>query len=189
MKIIPPAALNLSHSRIIGRNETPSLQNTNTLQAILCIMTVLAILMTIGRFRIHWVKNKTFGWDDYLNAVALSFLLIFTIIWQIVIPIQYEAFLYSSGLIERPSEHYNVALVLKLGVVNIFMFFCITYSVKGSLLVLYWKIFNVSTKFRVAWWSVAVYTILSFLISVLSIFWNCGSPTNFLDPGKISICC
>jgi magnesium-transporting ATPase (P-type) len=147
-------------------------------------MTVTAILLTIGRFRIHWRKNRRFGWDDYFNAIALVFLLIFTITYQLYVPIEYNAQLYALGLSDRAPTNRDQILDMKLNVVNIVMFFSVIYSVKASFLALYWQIFEVSPRFRKAWWCVMVYTLLCYLVSFTAIFWNCGSPAKFLDPGE-----
>lgn len=149
-------------------------------------MTALAILVTIGRFRIHWVKSKTFGWDDYLNGIALIFLLVFTVTYQIYFPIDYQAQLYSLGLVDQPPKIQDVYLDMKIYIANAFMFFGVIYSVKASFLALYWKIFHISNKFRIAWWFVTVYTVLSFLLTFFSLFWQCGSLSDFGDPRKIN---
>ena len=53
------------------------------------------------------------------------------------------------------------------------------YLVKASFLALIWNIFRVSEGFRKAWWTVAIYTFLSFWPITLSEFWECGTPSNY----------
>ncbi|KAF2638105.1 hypothetical protein P280DRAFT_91111 [Massarina eburnea CBS 473.64] len=153
------------------------------LNAVAWIFTTLALLLTLGRFHIHWRKNRHFGWDDYFNGLALIFLLGFTITYQLFVPIEYNAELYALGLGGKRPTHQDVALDRKLNVANIVLFFCTIYAVKASFLALYWQMFEVSTKFRIAWILVSVYTVVSFLASFLAIFWNCGSPEHFLEDG------
>jgi hypothetical protein len=147
-------------------------------------MTAVDILLTIGRFRIHWVKNRRFGWDDYFNGIALVFLLGFIITYQLFLPIEYNAQLFYMGLSDHPPTDQDVVLDMKLNVANSALFFCVIYSVKASFLALYWQIFAVSKKFRVIWVLLGVYTVLCFLVSLLAYFWNCGRPHDVINQGK-----
>lgn len=51
------------------------------------------------------------------------------------------------------------------------------YLVKASFLALIWSIFKVSPRFQVAWWIIAIYTFLTFWVVLLSLLWQCGSPS------------
>jgi len=53
--------------------------------------------------------------------------------------------------------------------------------VKASFLALYWAIFEVSKKFRMAWWAVTAYTSVAFLATLLASFWNCTKPTHLTN--------
>ena len=160
--------------------------DTDEVEAVAWTFTVTALLLTIGRFGIHWRKTRKFGWDDYFNAIAVVFLFVLIVTYQLYVPIQYNAQLYALGLSNQAPTGRDVILYMKLDYANIIMFFCVIYSVKASFLALYWQIFEVSQSFRVAWWGITSYTIVSFLISLLAIFWKCGSPAHMLDTGKTS---
>ncbi|KAF2019510.1 hypothetical protein BU24DRAFT_386445 [Aaosphaeria arxii CBS 175.79] len=152
------------------------------LNAIAWCMTSLGMILTIGRFWIHWRKTRRIGWDDYFNGVALIFLLAYITTYQIYVPIDYQAQLYALGLSNEPPGPRDVMLTMKLNMANIALFFCVIYSVKASFLAMYWRIFEISKRFRVAWSLLTAYTALCFLVSFTSIFWKCGTPTNFLEP-------
>lgn len=145
--------------------------------------TSLAFLSTLGRFYIHWQKNKRWRWDDYLNGLALLFLLGFTVTYHLFAPVVYDAQMFMQGLGGKlPTEaEYNVDL--RINTANNFLFFSTIYTVKASFLALYWQIFEVSMRFRIAWILVSIYTAASFLASFLSVFWECVSPKHFLDAG------
>lgn len=147
-------------------------------------MTATNILLTAGRFRIHWRKHHRFDWDDYFNAIALLLLIVFNGIFTVAIPIEYNAALYAWGLSDREPTEQEEILNMRLITANMFLFFLIIYAVKASFLALYWQIFNISSGFRVAWKLVTVYTALSFLMSFLAVFWTCGSPRDFLDTSR-----
>ncbi|KAF2259940.1 hypothetical protein CC78DRAFT_585327 [Lojkania enalia] len=151
------------------------------LNAIAWTMTIVGILLTAGRFWIHWHKNRRFGWDDYLNGIAVLFLLVFTITFQIFMPIEYNAQLYAMGQSDHMPSGRDATLDFKLSLVNGLMVFCVIYSVKASFLALYWNIFEYSRRFRMAWGLTAIYTVLSFLASFLAMFWHCGSPRDSVN--------
>ena len=62
------------------------------------------------------------------------------------------------------------------------LFWITLYLVKASFLALMWCIFKVSAGFRKAWWTVAIYTFVTFWIIFLSRFWQCGSPSTYDNP-------
>jgi hypothetical protein len=54
---------------------------------------------------------------------------------------------------------------------------------------LYWQIFAISARFRIVWWLTAAYTTISFGITWLSIFWQCGNPSDLTNLGECSYTC
>jgi hypothetical protein len=150
-------------------------------------MTIGAGLLTVGRFIIHWRKNRKHGSDDYFNALALVFLLAFIILFEIYVPIEYNAILYSKGLSNRPPTQVEAVRDMKLNIAGIVLFFCTIYSVKASFLALYWQIFQISKRFRLAWFCLAVYTILSFVVSFITVFTRCGPANYFANLGKFQL--
>jgi hypothetical protein len=146
-------------------------------------MTVVDILLTTGRFVIHWRKVKRIRWEDIFNAIACVFLIGFTTTYQLYVPIEYNAELYSLGLSNHPPTHRHVDRDLRYQIANVLLFWLVIYSVKASFLALYWNIFEFSTRFRVAWGSLAAFTFLSFGITLVSVIWHCGPPQDFANYG------
>ncbi|KAF2732953.1 hypothetical protein EJ04DRAFT_440109 [Polyplosphaeria fusca] len=142
--------------------------------------TTIAILVTFARFYIRWTTRRRFQWDDLFHGFAIAFLITFTATWPTFGIHDYNSGLYALGLtqIEPPPRTPRED---RMNVANTLIFWCVIYSVKASFLALYWPIFEVSGRFRVAWRITASYTAISFVITLLWSFWLCGSPMNFLD--------
>lgn len=114
-------------------------------------------------------------WDDVFNGLALLSLLAFCSTYQIYGPSKYNVQLYEEG-INLKDTAYDFDKLKKFNDATIMIFWCVIHFVKASFLALYWMLFELSRKFRIAWWILAVYTTMSFLITLL---WGpalaCGS--------------
>lgn len=130
----------------------------------------------------HWMNLKKTRLDDIFNIAAVVFLLAFMITWQKYVPIELPVQLYAAGKIDTPpSVIYDPLDALKNDFANLVVFWCTIYSVKASFLALYWQIFEISRRFRIAWTALTVYVVLSCLITILSVFWHCGNPSTLID--------
>lgn len=81
-----------------------------------------------------------------------------------------------------PTDH-QLYIANLISIPNIVFFWVTIYCVKASFLSLYFVIFGVSKKFRMAWWAVAAYTFAAFLATFFAIFWSCGPPTKLTSVG------
>lgn len=141
-------------------------------------------LLTLGHFIICY-HTYHLSWDDMLNGLAVVFLLAYVGTWQAVGPYVYGLQLFSLGLSpEPPDVVLDSKTVTNYNIANTLLFWCVIYSVKASLLALYWRIFRVSVGFRRAWWLATAYTTLAFFITFLWGFWQCGAPKDFLNDGR-----
>lgn len=157
-------------------------------QAIAYIFSALAILLTSGRLVIRWRNTGRLWIDDYLNILAAILVVPFTVLCLLVFPSEYDAQLAFLGLGGKEPTIEEVEFTQRLTFVTLLLFWLIIYAVKGSFLALYWQIFAVSNRFRYVWWFTAGYTILSFCITWISIFWQCGSPSDLNNRGKWHRC-
>jgi hypothetical protein len=74
----------------------------------------------------------------------------------------------------------------KYNAANSIVFWVAIYAVKASFLALYWNIFEISTRFRLAWAISSVYVFTSFGMTIMWSFWICGEPLNFLKEGELA---
>jgi hypothetical protein len=146
--------------------------------------TATSVAFTLGRYLIRYYKRKRMGWDDILNGIAVLFLLSFLGTWQIIGPPLYQQQLYQQGVTSTEPPAIDSHTFLRVGIANSLLFWCTIYCVKASFLALYWILFNVSDRFRIAWWLVTVYTTAAFLTTFVMAFWKCGSPKDFLNERK-----
>ena len=150
-------------------------------------MTALACFFTIGRFAIHWHRRRRLAWDDFFNGVAMLFCLAFTATYHMFAPTEYNSQLAAMGIIpESEVKVGDPSLNARLNAANSLIFWCVIYTVKASFLALYWHIFEVSWKFRIAWAFAAVFTFISFTVTLMWGFWLCGIPKYFPDTQRKS---
>ena len=71
---------------------------------------------------------------------------------------------------------------LKYELAGDMLFWTTLYLVKATFLALIRNIFNVSERFRRAWWVVTIYTAISFWPIFLSELWQCGPPSDYATP-------
>ena len=150
-------------------------------------MTALAVGLTTGRFIIHWRKSRKIRCDDVFNAAAAILLVAYTTTYQLYVPSNYEAQLYNMGIIDKSPLGYDPVRTVKYTRANVLLFWLVIYAVKASFLALYWEIFHVSRRFRIAWMVLAVYTALSFFATWFSYLWRCGSPKDLVNLRRCSI--
>ena len=142
-------------------------------------LTSLALVLTCGRFWIRWKRVKQIGWDDILNGCALVALIVYMSLFAVYFPISLAAEQYLLKMTQsRPSDS-QLVYALELQLANTMFFWIAKYAVKASFLATYYYVFRISGNFRKAWWSVVVYTALTFLAIVFGTLWGCGSPSNY----------
>ncbi|KAF2111195.1 hypothetical protein BDV96DRAFT_582732 [Lophiotrema nucula] len=180
--LLPSGFLLCFTTSIADGSENMQTLSIEALTALLWGFTALDIILTAGRFVMHWRRLKKIRVDDVFNGIALVFLLVFMITWQRYVPVEYLAQLRAAGLRKGPLPPYDPIFSLKVDFANLLIFWCTLYAVKASFLALYWQIFAVSRRFRLAWTVVVIYVGLSFAISILAPFWHCGHPSTLMDP-------
>lgn len=144
----------------------------------------MSILLTAGRLGIRWRNTGKLWIDDYLNIFAAVLVVPFTVVCLIAFPIEYNAQLHFLGLGDVQPTIAEIQYTQRLTFVSLLLFWLIIYAVKASFLALYWQIFAVSQRFRSVWWGTAGYTMLSFAVTWISIFWQCGNPSDLNNLGE-----
>ena len=105
--------------------------------------------------------------------------------WQRIVPIALEYQYYEMGVSNKVPPSLDMQEVLIYNSANLVLFWCLKYAVKASFLALYWHIFELSRRFRIAWVLLTLYTTLSFLVTLMAIFWHCGTPDTFMSQGRL----
>ena len=132
-------------------------------KAIRWTFTAVAIVLTFGRFYIRWKYTRIY-WDDAFNALALVCMITTFALVDVQLEATDDATLY----------RYVLGLSMTL--------WTTLYLVKASFLALCWLIFRVSANFRKAWYFVAVYNFLTYMVILLWGVWQCGDPARYADP-------
>ena len=135
-------------------------------------MTSVAIVLTGGRVWIRWQRLKKLKWDDYLNVLAVLFLIAFMASLFIDLAVE----------LDPTASDEDVITSLKIDFANQLLFWTSLFLVKASFLATYYIVFSVSKAFKRAWWLLAVYIGVSYVAIMLSVLWDCGAPTSYDNP-------
>ena len=145
--------------------------------------TVAAIALTAGRYAIRGLMLRKLDWDDATHLLALVVLVAYVATYTAMFPINYTVEDWVTGNGEMPSVailelylHYELAVWL--------LFWVIIYLVKFSFLLFYRSIFGVSRIFQKAWWTVTVFTFLTFWACFFAMFWSCNTPSQLFIVGE-----
>ena len=129
------------------------------------VFTGAAIVLTAGRYAIRLkIVKQPLKADDYVHGLALVFLIAYVSTYSLEYP-----WIAGAGLGEQPSIirfiHIEVAVIL--------LFWIVVYLVKSAFLLLYRFLFGIDKTFMRIWWTVSVFTGVTFLMNFTSIFWVC----------------
>ena len=141
-----------------------------------------AVGLTIGRYAIRIRMLKGLRWDDLFHGLAVIALIAYLVVYTFEIPEAHSASLHVEGVDPDPSTA-EVEYLFRLKVASTILLWVVFYLIKLSFLMFYRQIFEISTSFRRAWWAVIAFTLLTFLIGFLAIFWMCGAPTELFHVG------
>ena len=109
------------------------------------------MITLFGRLYIRYHQFGRLQTDDIFNVLAVLSLLAFTAIGESM---------------NRMNLN-DLVLALRLQLATDILLWTTLYLVKFSFLALMWSIFRVSCPFRKAWWTVTIYSVITFLIIFL----------------------
>ncbi|TVY71495.1 Satratoxin biosynthesis SC1 cluster protein [Lachnellula suecica] len=162
------------------------------LTAITWVFTSAAVGLTIGRYVIRFRMLGKLLIDDWIHGLASIVMVGYMITYTIMFPLNYSVELFVAGKGDEPSvANFNRYFHLEIAVT--LLFWVIIYAVKLSFLFFYRSIFGVSTTFIRAWWFVMIFTVLTFWICFIFVFWACGTPSQLfvvescLSPSTLSL--
>lgn len=138
-------------------------------------MTIVAVIISIGRFLSKFLTCKRLHWDDFLHFLALLALIGFSCCYSEQKSI--------NNAIQKSQAHHseNKQLLQKLDVANAALLWTCFWLIKFSFLVLYRRLFNYSQEFIYkktflwCWWVVTVITALTFLLPIIGVIFGCDA--------------
>lgn len=139
--------------------------------------------MTGGRYAIRLKTIGTLKEDDYVHGLALLVLLAYVSTYTVMFPLNYSVEFWIAGLGEQPSDT-DLRKYFHLEVAVSLLFWVVIYLVKFVFLLFYRFLFGVSNGFMRAWWMVSAFTVVTFLINFLSVFWACEAPGSLFVLGE-----
>lgn len=147
------------------------------------MFTGTGILLTAGRYAIRQKTVQSLKADDYIHGLAQVLLIGYVSTYTVMFPLNYSVEFWVAGLGEEPSA-FDLRRYFHLEIAVSLLFWIIIYLVKFSFLALYRFLFGVSRNFMRAWWLVAGFTALTFLINFISVFWACEAPRRLFILGR-----
>lgn len=148
------------------------------------MFTGAGIVLTAGRYAIRLKTIKSFKADDYIHGVALVVLVAFVSTYTAMFPLNYSVEFWIAGLGEQPSES-DLRKYFHLEVAVSLLFWVVIYLVKLVFLLFYRFLFGVSKVFMRVWWVVCAFTVVTFLINFISVFWACEAPRYLFILGSL----
>jgi len=136
----------------------------------------VAVSLCFLLFRLY-VKIKSFRRlysDDFVIIAAWGILLAIAVLWQTVIPIQYEQYAVASGRAPATPEYLTAGthLLHTLGPLLV-LFYTSLWAVKLSLLLFFQRLGSKVTGQKIWWWSILVVTVLTWAACIGDVHWSC----------------
>lgn len=95
-----------------------------------------------------------------------------------------EVHVYRMGLSSDMPSMERIADAIKMEVACTFLLYIIVYAVKAKFLGMYWRTFCSGTGARAVWYGLAAFSVISFAVLFMSVFWVCGSPSKIGGMGE-----
>lgn len=143
------------------------------------------MLLTVGR---QWIRSRIlrrFDWNDAAHLAALLLLLAQVSTISGAAPLVYR--INKSILNNDPLNLFDLARLFQLNLAVTLITWSCLYAVKLAFLLFYRTIFNISTQFNRAWWTVLAFVILSYCALIISSFMRCGGPSSAHHIGMLSV--
>jgi len=124
-----------------------------------------------------YVKIKSFRRlysEDYVIIAAWGMLLATSVLWQTVIPKQYEQYAVASGRMGiTPDLVAEQTLLMHILAPITALFYTCLWAVKLSLLLFFQRLGSKVTGQKIWWWSILVVTVLTWAACIGDIHWRC----------------
>ncbi|KAH8649751.1 hypothetical protein BGZ60DRAFT_551169 [Tricladium varicosporioides] len=129
-----------------------------------------------------WARYRTFGryfMDDAFVLLALILFLASAIIWQCTSKYMYQALYLASGLSSDISTNFvkETETYLRAQIGIIFLFTSGLWSIKIAFLLFFRRLGENVSGQMLHWWSVFVFTIVTYIVGIGTIQYNCLAPS------------
>ena len=161
-------------------------ESLSIVQVLCWTLTGLAVLLKIGRYIVRYKLALQFQLDDCIHGLATIILVALGGTYTSFIPLNHIIENWQDGNLAAPSNS-DLHRYWQLEIAIAMQFWLVIYLVKFAFLMFYRKLFGVSQNFLVAWWLVSAFTILTYLMIIISIFWACGVPQNLFNLGDCNL--
>ena len=147
-------------------------------------MTAAAIFMTFGRYLIRFRALGRFWWDDAAHALAVITMIAVVSLYTVFFPQIYliDNFARGKGRTLSASEY---LAYLRLQIAVSVCWWISLYAVKLSLLLLYRMLFVVSKTLNLVWWTITIFTMVTFWVCIAGELTSCGPSKNLLKEGRL----
>jgi len=162
-----------------------------SLSAIVIILLIIALAFAIPAFFIRWSKKRLFEIENDFLLFGILCYLVYMIDWLVMFPPMYRVNLIALGQLKiYASFKHDLNLYLRLIFISTLLSWSILWSIKLSLLLLYKRLMRGLPAQLRWWWVVFVFTIATYVFSIVTTFTSCGGPVLMLkDPAGMFCYC
>ena len=145
------------------------------------VLASLTIILSIGRYVFRYSNTGRFYWDDAAHGLAVMAMIALCGVDSID-KFWFERTIHDYALHpgSLPPKDTFVR-ILKIQLAMVILFWVCLYAVKISLLLLYRNLFVVSMCSKRLWWSIVVFTVLTFWMGIAGELTSCGPIQNKLQ--------
>ncbi|ELR02813.1 hypothetical protein VC83_08271 [Pseudogymnoascus destructans] len=157
---------------------------TNTSAIIACMVVAIAFVLT--RILVRWKAGHGFGLDDYFCWAALIFYLAYSGLNFSIFPKIYMFQGIMDGKMQRPPDFaQQYTKMLRSVLATNIMFLTTLWCVKISLLLMFRRLIErVRSIYARFWYGVLIFTVVVYIIAVVSGLVSCGPMHNYNIVGK-----
>lgn len=143
------------------------------------------MIFSIGRYWLRYRKSGRFYWDDAAHGLALMTMLAICGLYSRTRWFAKIVDGHPSGVAApAPISEAEYLWFRKNQLAVSFLFWICLYAVKLAFLMLYRMLFVVSASSNRVWWSISVFTLITFWVGVAIVLTICGPTKHLLSQSK-----
>jgi hypothetical protein len=148
-----------------------------------------AAFFLLLRLYARWREAARLFFDDYWMILGFVFLFCNAILQTLQTPSLYYIMNISAGRIAvGPELLVQGNIYVRYEFVIIAFFWSTTWSVKGSFLALYYRLFDGLPQYRRMWWAAVCFSICAYIGCWMASVWTCHPPSTYFQFGIVAHC-